>query len=1217
MKKKGFTLIELLAVIIILAILALIIAPMIQDLIINARYGAAADSVLNYVHAANNQSLSDAIGIDEDYKLYIDDTHILETDINDSEIEKIKYNGKGPTYVYMAFDSNNQYVEEGHFCMWGYSIDYNFENGATKSNLNYCGEMEPEGEPSCDVLSNNKYDDTEVFKIKNIEDLVCISEMSKSGKNFEGKTIYLVKDIDFNSDSSYTNSNDTTYGDINGNGEVEGIKTELTTGRGFYPIGSSSTPFKGLFEGYAKSIKNLMISRGQDNVGLFGYNQGRIQGFTITSNITGNSNTGGVVGTSNGGVLNEVIYEGTVTGYGSHVGGVVGNITGTNSKITSILIKNITLNAGSAWRGGIIGWSDTSAGNIVEAIMERGALTSTTYISKDSNASMSSVKVYYTSNITGARAGSGDTWFALRDEMLNAYDKVLDTYIGGDNDNSGYYFDYDKEDNSIIIKRTDKNPITFTLKGSGTESDPYIIDNYSHYKEAATLAGSNDNHKLKITKDIDFEGKHYYALGTNGNLLTSDIDGDMHKLSNISFNCAENCGLISQNIGHKVEGIYLENVTIQSGNANVGALVGHNTGVIKGITAINIAVTGSSNTGGLVGETIDGSTVEEIIYSGSVIADSNNVGGVVGHVGGTNNKIISILAKNVTLSNGTAWRAGIVGWSDTATGNVLESVLEEGTLTPSTYIGREVNSRFEVTKSYGSNLISGAINGAGTIRYTMGTEMLNAYDKVLDTYIGGDNDNSGYYFDYESDDSSNIVIKRTKDAPITFTLSGSGTSSDPYIIDNYQHFKEATIKSNGNYVFKITNDIDFSGKHYYALGTNGNILGSDINGDMHTLSNISFNCAENCGLISQNNGKTIEGLNLENITITSSNENVGGLVGYNTGVIKGINANNITVTGNSNTGGLVGHTIGGTTVNEITFIGTVNGSNKNVGGVVGHVIGTNSSFRSILVKNLILNASSAWRAGVVGWSDTATGNVLESVIERGTLTPGTFIGREVNSKFEVTKSYGSNLISGANNGAGTIRYTLVPPTTITYNGEEIDSLSYYDNIGVLDTIIGGDNDSSGYYLQYNDSGDGIVVVKAGNTPTPSPTPDPGSGEPLESSSVGDNPPTCVLERVISRDAGIQPILTCTDEEGAPTIRSQWNVNKNATTNQFSDIGIIKNGTVNGNSKTVRPYWSTSDPISVPTPNTCYYFRFGAQDASGNWSYYVTSKCYYGFGRSND
>ena len=49
MEKKGFTLIELLAVIVILAVIALIVTPIVSDIIASARHGANARSVEGHV----------------------------------------------------------------------------------------------------------------------------------------------------------------------------------------------------------------------------------------------------------------------------------------------------------------------------------------------------------------------------------------------------------------------------------------------------------------------------------------------------------------------------------------------------------------------------------------------------------------------------------------------------------------------------------------------------------------------------------------------------------------------------------------------------------------------------------------------------------------------------------------------------------------------------------------------------------------------------------------------------------------------------------------------------------------------------------------------------------------------------------------------------------------------------------------------------------------
>ncbi len=137
MKKKGFTLIELLAVIIILAILAFILIPIIQDLIENARFASAVNSAMSYINEANTQATIEAGGFEE-FSLNVQNDGILESGVNDSELNKIKYKGKGPTYAYLHFAKNGKYVKYARFCIWGYSIEYRIDTGAAKSNEDYC-----------------------------------------------------------------------------------------------------------------------------------------------------------------------------------------------------------------------------------------------------------------------------------------------------------------------------------------------------------------------------------------------------------------------------------------------------------------------------------------------------------------------------------------------------------------------------------------------------------------------------------------------------------------------------------------------------------------------------------------------------------------------------------------------------------------------------------------------------------------------------------------------------------------------------------------------------------------------------------------------------------------------------------------------------------------------------------------------------------------------
>ena len=106
------------------------------------------------------------------------------------------------------------------------------------------------------------------YLIASIEDLVAFSNSVNAGNTYEGKYIELAFDLDFEDSKSYKNAEDTSFGDLNGDGTVEGIKAELTNkaGKGFTPIGSydetekETITFNGNFDGNYKKLKNIYIN---------------------------------------------------------------------------------------------------------------------------------------------------------------------------------------------------------------------------------------------------------------------------------------------------------------------------------------------------------------------------------------------------------------------------------------------------------------------------------------------------------------------------------------------------------------------------------------------------------------------------------------------------------------------------------------------------------------------------------------------------------------------------------------------------------------------------------------------------------------------------------------------------------------------------------------------------------------------------------------------
>ncbi len=81
------------------------------------------------------------------------------------------------------------------------------------------------------------------------------------------------------------------------------------------PIGSSSKPFNGTFDGGGFEISGLYINATSlsSNLGLFGYSYGTIKNLTVSGSVTGGSYVGGIAG-ENEGIISDCHSDCTVTG---------------------------------------------------------------------------------------------------------------------------------------------------------------------------------------------------------------------------------------------------------------------------------------------------------------------------------------------------------------------------------------------------------------------------------------------------------------------------------------------------------------------------------------------------------------------------------------------------------------------------------------------------------------------------------------------------------------------------------------------------------------------------------------------------------------------------------------------------------------------------------------------------------------------------------------
>lgn len=195
-----------------------------------------------------------------------------------------------------------------------------------------------------DISKGGQYTGTEEkpFVINCIEDLVAFSimtngeneELGLASNTFSNKYVVLKRTLDFNSIFSYKDFTSKEYGDLNGDGTVEDIKTELTKQGdncgGFTPIGLSDTsPFQGIFDGQNNKICNLYENRTEGFTGLFGMvKQGTIQNLGLESiTLSGVDTIGGIVAFSQSGKILNCFVEGTskITSLGAQkIGLIVG-----------------------------------------------------------------------------------------------------------------------------------------------------------------------------------------------------------------------------------------------------------------------------------------------------------------------------------------------------------------------------------------------------------------------------------------------------------------------------------------------------------------------------------------------------------------------------------------------------------------------------------------------------------------------------------------------------------------------------------------------------------------------------------------------------------------------------------------------------------------------------------------------------------------------------
>ena len=110
--------------------------------------------------------------------------------------------------------------------------------------------------------------------------------------------------------------------------DLSGYGSAWNSGKGWIPIGNSTSRFQGYFDGGGKTVAGLYIyDGGRDYAGLFGYVEaGTVENFTLSGTVSGNNNVGVVVGYLDNSTIQNCHASGAVDGKSYNVGGVAGDV---------------------------------------------------------------------------------------------------------------------------------------------------------------------------------------------------------------------------------------------------------------------------------------------------------------------------------------------------------------------------------------------------------------------------------------------------------------------------------------------------------------------------------------------------------------------------------------------------------------------------------------------------------------------------------------------------------------------------------------------------------------------------------------------------------------------------------------------------------------------------------------------------------------------------
>ena len=369
--------------------------------------------------------------------------------------------------------------------------------------------------------------------------------------------------------------------------------------------------------------------------------------------------------------------------------------------------------------------------------------------------------------------------------------------------------------------------------------------------------GMGDHYALRYS--IDLTGSDQTPIGTTKeNAFKGKFDGLDNSIFGLSINNSDNSKGKATGLFGFTDGAIMGNVTliagndgvsIQGGNTDTGAFIGHavNT-TVKGVNS-TLKVSGKNNVGGIIGYA-EGNrklTYNFVDASGSVQPDSrsselsnltntgnvsgvSNVGGLVGYMNGGK---LSNDEKNRVQYKGS-YNLGKITGIDKGT-NYSYNI--------GGMIGKAENATVGGTKNtlINYNTVEGGYNVGGIVGSISNTTVDNASNEGIIKANGYTTDSYIYHTDYQKDtwQNNDSALTGTHKAEVRAAnvggIVGSSAGSELKDVTNKADVSSALVKKDKN-----RNDHP-SGFDHYAAGNVGGIVGRAEDSNITNANNVESN----------------------------------------------------------------------------------------------------------------------------------------------------------------------------------------------------------------------------------------------------------------------------------------------------------------------------------------------------------------------------------------